>query len=79
MNVHSSDVKNSTESHTEPPATAVSSPPQSESLPTAAAAAAVCSFDGEYLQRLHEQLRRLCEHADSRVQDAALRLMQLSK
>jgi len=58
----------------------MSSPPQSESLPTAAAAAAaVCSFDGEYLQRLHEQLRCLCEHADSRVQDAALRLMQLSK
>ena len=75
VNIHSVVVKNTTESPSELQTT-VKSPAQSE-LPTAAVACTVNCFDGEYLQRLHEKLTGLREHSDSRVQDAALRLLHL--
>lgn len=75
VNIHSVVAKNTRESPSEPQMT-VTSPAQSE-LPAAAAVCTVNCFDGEYLQRLHEKLTRLREHSDSRVQDAALRLIHL--
>ena len=71
-------MKNTTESPSQVQTTAVS-PPQSELPPAVAAAAvsAVYCFGGEYLQRLHDKLCYLREHDDSRVQDAALRLLHL--
>ena len=75
VNIHSLIVMNRAESPTKLQSTALS-PMQNDLLETAAVSTVYC-FDDEYLQRLHEKLRCLCEHNDSRVQDAALRLIHL--
>lgn len=67
--------KNTTEPSSELQTTAVSH--QQNDLPVAAALSAVYCFDDEYLQRLNEKLCCLREHSDSRIQDAALRLIPL--
>jgi len=72
VNIHSITVEKTTRESQ----TAVMPSTQSE-LPNAAAVSTQYSFDGEYLQRLHEKLSCLHEHRDSNIQDTALRLLSL--
>ena len=75
VNIHSVIVEKTTAA-TRESQTAVMPSTQSE-LPNAAAVSTQYSFDGEYLQRLHEKLSCLHEHRDSNIQDTALRLLSL--
>ena len=73
VNIHSVVINHRTTESQPEPQTSSTSSAHSE-VPNATA---VSSFDGEYLRKLREKLRCLCEHCDSGIQESTFRLLRL--